>query len=240
MTRGWRATAAADLGDLLAVVEDEMRAETCMMTAMMCSITSSVRPRRGGGPGTRPCLDLGGIEAGEHLVEQEGRGEVASARANLEPFAQLDGSVGRHVGERRHAGRLEHAVGGRPRVPGPTVASEGAHHHVLAHRHAAERLDELEGAAEAEMAAALGREVVTVRSWKRISPASGLMKPLTSEKSVVLPARWADHPHDLPFLDAEADVAHAESRRTAWRRRARRGGAWSRGRRAAAGAARRG
>ncbi len=33
-----------------------------------------------------------------------------------------------------------------------------------------------------------GARSVTVRSWKRISPASGLMKPVTSEKSVVFPA----------------------------------------------------
>src|SRR5213593_1920554 len=199
------------LGDLLAVVEDEdARRDLHDNSHDVLDHQQREAPGAEAAQELDHALDLGGIEAGEHLVEEkEPRGGRQRPR-DLEPLAQLDRErPGKHVGERRHAGRLEHAVGGRPRVPGPTVAGEGAHHHVLAHRHAAERLDELEGAAEAEMAAALGREVGHRPVLEADLASIGPEETAHEREERGLPgAVGADHPHDLPFLDAEADVAH--------------------------------
>ena len=68
------------------------------------------------------------------------------------------------------------------------AAGVGAEGDVLQHRAARQQADVLEGAPQPEPGHAAGRLPVTTWPWRRMLPASGVIKPLSWLNMVLLPA----------------------------------------------------
>ena len=164
-----------------------------LITACMtCSIMTMVMPRsRMAADDRHDVADLGGVEAGQHLVEQQ-QPRLGRQRARkLEPLA---------AGDRQRRGRpVEQVAQARPRAR-PRRRRQArrrargrrqmrADRDVLPHRQARERLHDLEGAGDAAPRQPMRRLAGDVGAVvDDAALRSACAKPEMIENSVVLPA----------------------------------------------------
>jgi hypothetical protein len=160
-------------------------------------MTTSVRPRasRTRRSVSSICATSVAVRPAITSSSRTSRAPVAIARATSSRFCPESVSVaGGLRGEGGHADVLEHRH--RRGVGGVPVAQARAAEHrrgaqVLEHRQARERLDDLEGAGDAEAADAVGREAVDAPAGEGDRPVLGRALPAIRLKSVVLPAPLA-------------------------------------------------
>ncbi len=151
------------------------------------------------------------VEAAGDLVEQQ-QFRVAGERARkLQTLAiQQRQPTGRCVGARFGAAVGENLQTAALRVTLRALAAEaGGDDEVLEHRHLAEGLRDLEGAAKARACSALPAAArPSGRPSNTISPASGATVPVISPSSVVLPAPFGPStPTRGAGLDVEIEIA---------------------------------
>src|SRR5262245_45909865 len=160
-------------------------------------------------------VDLGGVEPGHDLVQEEHGGAHGQRACQLHALAlgHVE-SVGGHFGPMREGDEVEYlfraASGFRQGGRSATRAEQGPHHHVLDDGQIAERLDDLEGpthphppdlvrgppadrvAAEAHLARRVGQSARDHIDERGLARSIG-----------------ADEPEDLAVLKVEAHLRHS-------------------------------
>ena len=155
-------------------------------------------------------LDLGGVQPGHHLVEEQElrpRGEPAG---HLQPRAVGEGEMARRAAAARaQSHEVEDLSRLAPRRRNTPLSREGSHHDVLERGEPGEGLHELERPREAQAADRVGLEPDQGRAVERDRAVSrGVEAGDEVEHGGLAGAVGPDEPDDLAALDREVESAH--------------------------------